>query len=191
MKNHVPPLQLIRQQREQLVTRRQVLVSAAGGTLALLFGPPEASGAKAGEDEWVVIDRVQQHLFPDEPDAPGATAINALAYLRQVLQDPGIPAEDRAFVLKGVSWLQGMAQQQHQSSFLALSDTQQAALLQLIARSEAGENWLSTLLTYIFEALLTAPAYGGNPGGVGWKWLKYIPGFPLPDEHTLHTRLPR
>jgi len=72
-----------------------------------------------------------------------------------------------------------------------MNPAQQDELLREIARSDAGENWLSTLLTYIFEALLTAPAYGGNPGGVGWKWLEYVPGFPLPDADTLHTRLPR
>ena len=58
-------------------------------------------------------------------------------------------------------------------------------LLRQIAKSTAGENWLATLLSYIFEALLAAPIYGGNPGGVGWKWLQHQPGFPLPDKVSL------
>lgn len=191
MKNHAPPLQQIKQRRELLVSRRQVLVSAAGGTLALLFGVPEVGAGQAVGDEWAVIERVQQHLLPDEPEAPGASAINALDYLREALADPRIAAEEGEFILKGVGWLQGMARQIHQAGFLELAEDMQGALLQQIARSEAGENWLATLLTYLFEALLTAPAYGGNPGGIGWKWLDYIPGFPLPDADTLYTRLPR
>jgi gluconate 2-dehydrogenase gamma chain len=65
-------------------------------------------------------------------------------------------------------------------SFLALDDEQQELVLRDIAESDAGENWLSTLLTYLFEALLTDPVYGGNPGGIGWKWLQHVPGFPRP-----------
>ena len=41
-------------------------------------------------------------------------------------------------------------------------------------------NWLSLLLTYLLEALLADPVYGGNPGGIGWQWLAHQPGFPTP-----------
>ncbi|MCW5587404.1 MAG: gluconate 2-dehydrogenase subunit 3 family protein, partial [Chromatiales bacterium] len=63
-------------------------------------------------------------------------------------------------------------------------------LLRRTAASAAGENWLSTLLSYLFEALLTAPAYGGNPNGIGWRWLSYVPGFPLPGPGTRYPELP-
>lgn len=175
--------------RHRLYTRREALLAAAGGSFALLFGMPLSVTATVSDEGWRVIERVQQHLFPDEPQAPGVDAINALGYLQRALDDPQA-AEDKAFLFNGVTWLQDMAQQAYGSGFLALSETAQAQLLRRIARSAAGENWLSTLLTYLFEALLTAPAYGGNPGRVGWKWLQYTPGFPLPDELTVYTRLP-
>ena len=53
-------------------------------------------------------------------------------------------------------------------------------MLRHTAGYDGGENWLSTLLLYIFEALLTDPVYGGNPNGIGWKWLGHNPGLPRP-----------
>jgi gluconate 2-dehydrogenase gamma chain len=43
-----------------------------------------------------------------------------------------------------------------------------------------GKQWISTILRYILEALLTDPIYGGNPNAIGWKWLDHQPGFPRP-----------
>jgi gluconate 2-dehydrogenase gamma chain len=40
---------------------------------------------------------------------------------------------------------------------------------------------LSSLLKYIFEALLTDPIYGGNPNSMGWEWLDHTPGQPRPN----------
>jgi gluconate 2-dehydrogenase gamma chain len=176
-------------ERQRLWTRRQALLAAAGGSVALLFGMPARATQTATDHDWRVIDAVQQQLFPDEADAPGARAIKALDYLKGQL--PHLDSEDREFVLSGVNWLQQLAQEREGAGFTQLDPTQQARLLQQIARSRAGENWLSTLLTYVFEALLTAPAYAGNPGGVGWKWLHYVPGFPLADADTLYWKLPR
>ena len=63
-------------------------------------------------------------------------------------------------------------------------------LLRRITASAAGENWVSTLLSYLLEALLTAPAYGGNTDQLGWRWLQYTPGFPLPGPGTRYPELP-
>ena len=49
-----------------------------------------------------------------------------------------------------------------------------------IEQSRAGRNWLSLLLTYVLEALLADPVYGGNPDGIGWQWLEHQPGYPRP-----------
>jgi len=191
MKNHRPATSPLHSRHQQLWTRRQLLLAAAGGSLALLFGLPAGAAVPPAEQAWPVLDAVQQQLFPDEAEAPGARAIHALDYLRGVLEDPRVDQADKDFILQGVQWLEQLSQDRHGAGFLQLEQPLQAQLLQQIARSQAGENWLSTLLTYIFEALLTAPAYGGNPEGIGWKWLRYTPGFPLPDQHTVHWKLPR
>lgn len=173
--------------RQHLLNRRELLLAAAGTGLALLLGTPKRANSDADTSAWSIIETVQQHLLPDEAHAPGAKAIYALPYLQQ--QFPHLAVEQREFLLNGVDWLEDLAQQQTRQSFLELQQPAQDQLLRQIGQSRAGENWLATLLTFLFEAMLTAPAYGGNPGGVGWRWLEYAPGFPLPDADTLYWKL--
>lgn len=179
----------LRDLRKHLMTRRRFLINAAGGSLALLF-VPAISAQVTDEDPWPTLDAVLSHLLPSESDSPGAKEINALAYLRFVVSDPKVDVEEREFITQGVTWLNQLARDTYRQPFITLSFDDKDALLHRIATSDAGENWLSTLLTYLFEALLTAPAYGGNPDGIGWCWLQYVPGFPLPDASTIYPELP-
>lgn len=175
--------------RAILIDRRRFLAAAAGGSVALLFGLGHAGDA-AGHDPWPVLDAVTRHLLPSEPDSPGAAEIHAIGYLRFVAEDPWIEQQERDFLLDGTRWLDELAQTRHGGAFRTLDDAQRESLLRQITATPAGENWLSTLISYLFEALLSAPAYGGNPGGIGWRWLEYVPGFPLPDADTRYPQLP-
>jgi len=171
--------------RQHLLTRRQLLIRAAGGSLAALLPLPaySASDHQAGaakSDPWPVIDAVQQLLLPTEKHAPGAHEINALAYLQFVVNDTTLDADEREFITHGVKWLQGISLQTYQQSFVKLNGQQAERILQRISQSNAGENWLSTLMLYLTEALLTDPVYGGNTNQIGWKWLQHTPGFPRP-----------
>ena len=174
---------------QALVDRRAFLLTIAGGSLAALFGAPQDVLAENRPDPWATLDQVQRHLFPSEPNAPGAQEINALAYLRFVVNDPKVDAGERDFILQGASWLEGIAQDSYQRPFPELDFAQREQVLLKIAASAAGENWISTLLYYLMEALLTDPAYGGNPDGIGWKWLQHIPGFPRPTPDKIYPRL--
>ena len=172
--------------RSEILDRRRFLLGLAGGSLSLLFPIPgkSATDAAPAEPHWLILQAVQDQLFPSEPDAPGARELNALAYLQWVVGDNNLDAEERAFILRGVDWLEDLTRQTHTSGFLQLSPELQAAMLERIARSEAGENWLATLLLYLFEALLSDPIYGGNPDGLGWRWLQHRPGFPRPNQQN-------
>lgn len=175
--------------RALLFDRRRFLIAAAGGSVALLFGLTR-SHAAAAHDPWPTLDAVTRHLLPSEPDSPGAAEIHALDYLRFVVNDTWIEASDRAFILKGSQWLDELAAERQARPFTELDVDQREQILRQIAATPAGENWLSTLISYLFEALLSAPAYGGNPDGIGWRWLEYVPGFPLPDVGTRYPELP-
>jgi gluconate 2-dehydrogenase gamma chain len=193
--------------RAQLLSRRSLLLRgiAIGASLyaANLFaGETQTQNVKAGKDEVVgptvvgdwsehelkTLAAVQNRLFPRQQDSPGADDINALAYLQRALEDPSL-AEDKQFIRNGVGWLDDLSATTYQKTFLQLDDDKREALLRTIAKSSAGENWLSTLLLYIFEALLTDPVYGGNPDGIGWAWLEHTPGFPHPPADKTYRKL--
>ena len=65
-----------------------------------------------------------------------------------------------------------------------------ATFAQRMVDEPHGELWISTLIVYLLEALLCAPAYGGNPEAIGWHWLGHQPGFPLPDPDHIYPKLP-
>jgi len=166
-----------RRYKDALRSRRLFLLTAAGG-LAALFAPVGVLAVTA--NPWPVLAAVQNHLFPSEPSAPGAREINALAYLQGVLADPRGEREEQRFILKGVDWLEDLSRRRHKSAFINLDPIRREQVLREVANTEKGENWLSTLLLYLCEALLIDPVYGGNPDGIGWAWLEHQPGFPRP-----------
>lgn len=181
-------------------TRRRALLQclATGGSLLLAdatLGRVARAAATAPAPEgsaeaqaWRTLEAVQAHLFPSEEGAPGAAEINALAYLRGVLAMPDTPPAQRAFVLAGAGWLDSEAERRG-GAFATLSESSREALVQALASSRDGENWVALVLHYIIEALLCDPVYGGNPGGVGWRWLDYTPGFPRPPADKRYGRL--
>ncbi|MCP5305152.1 MAG: gluconate 2-dehydrogenase subunit 3 family protein [Chromatiaceae bacterium] len=178
----------------QLLSRRRFLLRMAGGSLAAMlpFGIADAVSASTSIDDaarWKILDAVQRHMLPSETDAPGAAEIHALDYLRFIVADESIDAEDRAFLLQGAGWLEDMAQQMTGTSFTALDEDGRERVLRRIEGSSAGHNWLSQMLLYLIEALLSDPAYGGNAQRAGWRWLAHIPGFPSPPPDKLYPEL--
>lgn len=185
---------------QQLISRRKLIVSAAAVVSASLF-PVNAfsatSESKLSEESTGQLDRhalltlssVQNHLFPPGSHSPGAKEINALPYLLNRLRDPRMDDEEKAFIRKGIAWLDDLSSSTLHKLFIELNEKQREQLLRQIEKSTAGENWLSTVLLYIFEALLCDPVYGGNPNGIGWKWLEHVPGFPGPPADKIYGKL--
>lgn len=181
----------------QQVSRRNILKSAAGATgmMALpafaLDSQTKASLASAKlTDPWLTLDATLAHLLPTSATGPSAADISALPYLYQVMTVQPTSPEEKEFIIKGVGWLNSFAKSQYSKVFVQLSLDEKELLLRGISRSRAGENWLNTLLNYIFEAMLTPPSYGGNPEGVGWQWLEHQAGFPLPKKGQRYFELP-
>jgi len=179
----------LHQQLAALQERRRFLAGLLKSSLAISISPLLSAAAVTAcsngeniqaEEPWHTFARVQEHLFPKEADSPGAADIHATGYLKFVLAAPDTAAGIHEFLLNGIGWLNDYAREQKGKRFIKLSHPDQDVILQKIATSRAGQRWLSTLLLFIFEALLCAPVYGGNPDGIGWRWLEHQPGFPLP-----------
>lgn len=140
-------------------------------------------------EPWTTIAAVQQHLFPAETDSPGASDIQALEYLRTMINAPDIDQEEREFIKNGVGWLNELADKQYSNTFIQLDSDSREKILRRIETSRAGERWLSLILSYLIEALLTDPVYRGNPDGIGWRWLHHQPGYPTPPEDKQYFKL--
>jgi gluconate 2-dehydrogenase gamma chain len=185
---------LHRRFQPETINRRAFFLRSAGFLVTLFLSPVIVRAAKKTsavllDDPWQTLAVVQEHIFPSETDSPGAKEINALEYLRNVIKDPVIDSDEKEFILNGVKWLNDLSLEKHKTVFTGLSQSQRADMLQEITKSKAGRNWVSKLLSYILEALLSDPVYGGNPDGIGWKWLEHHPGFPRPPVNKLYWDL--
>ncbi|WP_456418108.1 gluconate 2-dehydrogenase subunit 3 family protein [Thiolapillus sp.] len=172
--------------------RRNFLCWSMGGLL--LSGTLPAQGkswvpdfaairlAATGMDasQWKTMAAVQAHLFPSEEHAPGAEEVNAAPYLQWVLSDPGLDAATREMFRKGVASIMALSEEAHNQAFPALTSAQKEKLLRKLESQPGGRHWLHEVLHYILEAALTDPVYGGNPDGIGWKWLGHKPGYKRP-----------
>lgn len=141
-------------------------------------------------EPWLTLDATLNQLLPESPTGPSAKDINATAYLHQIMTVQPTEQEEKDFILKGVGWLNGFAKSEKNKDFAELSFDEKEQLLQGISQSRAGSNWLNTLLGYILQAMLAPPSYGGNPKGIGWKWLEHKAGFPLPEKGQRYFELP-
>ena len=127
------------------------LVSARGQTKDQI----KTSSKQAVSEPWLTVSAVQEHLFPrtiGKQASPGASDIHALEYLQVMLNTPDADSDERDFIIKGVSWLDGVANNLAGHPFVKLNKADRERVLKKISASTSGENWLSTLLNYIFES---------------------------------------
>lgn len=182
---------------QKKVSRRSALKSAAGATMVAAM-PMQAWSALANDqftqvlktDPWLTLNAVLDHLLPASPTGPSAKEIQASQYLYNVVFQQPTDDSEIEFIYKGVGWLNSFSNSQLQKNFVVLTFDEKENILQAISKSTAGENWLSNLVGYIFEAMLTPPSYGGNPNGIGWQWLEHQAGFPLPPAGKRYYELP-
>lgn len=180
------------------LSRRQLLKSAAGtSTLAVLpFSQLSFAGKQDIEsilnaEPWLTLDAVLNHLLPVSNKGISAKEIQATYYLYQLVDQQPTAADEVEFIYKGVDWLNGYSQKKTNQAFNLLSKADKETILRDISRSTAGDNWISMLISNIYEAMLSPPSYGGNPDGVGWKWLEHQAGFPLPKSGERYFELPK
>jgi hypothetical protein len=141
------------------------------------------------KDQRLIMQNVQDILFPDDGNGPGAKDIHALEYLEWVLSDKEKDPDEIKYIINGIDWLNETAEEAYSQEFQELSRTQQEEIIAKISVERWGESWLSVILTFIFEALLCDPQYPANPDGIGWAWLNHDPGQPRPKEELLFPQV--
>ena len=130
--------------------------------------------------EYAIAMVVQRILFPEDGEGPSAKEIHALDHMQWVLSDERYDPERKDYMLSGLQWVEETAHEQHGKSFLILMEQEKQELIAYIAETGWGQDWFSTMLTLIFEALLLDPIYGVNQDEKGWKWLEHQTGAPRP-----------
>lgn len=167
----------------------------AGGIIAQF--PITGFSAKAGlaekdflnDAQRMTLTMVQNILFPADGNGPGAKDVNALDYLEWVIADPEKDPDEVKYILNGIGWLNETCAEMFSKDFDELTMEKQEKIIAVVSRERWGENWLSVILTFIFEALLCDPQYPGNTDSVGWEWLNYIPGQPEPSAELLYPEI--
>ena len=184
---------------EKKLSRRTLLKSAMGAASVAAL-PAFIISAKQQQqllelkkrDPWLTLDSTLSHLLPKSAASNDINAqdIHALNYLYQIITVHPTKQDEKDFILEGVGWLNNYARKEYSQAFAELTFEEKELLLRQISHSNAGENWLTTLINYLFEAMLSPPSYGGNPQGVGWQWLEHQAGFPLPEKGQRYFELP-
>lgn len=141
------------------------------------------------DEKLQILQSVQEILFPSSDIGPGAKEINAATYLVWVLSDPQKDLEEIEYIINGIGWVDETAEENFSKKYMGLTHSEKEKLIADISKISWGESWLSVILTFIFEALLSDPRYGSNPDQIGWKWLKHNPGQPRPTKTLLYPEI--
>jgi len=175
----------------QLNRKQFIGVLLAGGAAIQLpnlklFGKNGLKNDILSPKQFEIIQSVQHILFPADDNGPGAEDIYATEYLVWVLSDHNKDPEEVKYIIDGIGWINETARELFSKNYVNLPQKEKENLIANIAKEGWGESWLSVILTFILEALLCDPQYGGNPDSVGWKWLHYNPGQPRPTKELLY-----
>ena len=128
-------------------------------------------------------------LFPEDGNGPGALRLQADQYILWVLNDPRMSDQEKDFIKMGLTRLEEQAKSTYGSSFHKLEAEESAALTATLTDEKWGENWMSLLLTYVIEALISDPIYGFNENGIGWDWLGHVAGIPRPTDENKYDAI--
>jgi len=186
----------LKSKKDWLLSRNEFIKTVAAGGIFTqlpinsLAGKTESYRSNTfTKDQAEIVESVQQILFPSDKNGPGAKEVNAFDYLGWVLSDKQMDQEEVQYIINGIGWVDETSNEVYSSPYLQLTQTEKEKLIEKISQENWGESWLSVILTFIFEALLCDPQYGGNPNGIGWIWLSHNPGQPRPVKDLLYPEI--
>ena len=186
---------LVDQFTDKNINRRKFLLYSGavaggmslGGILAYIYKNHNVK-PPFSKTRLILVKSLHDHLFPKTDESPGASDIKSVEYLEFVLIDPNIDEDNRNLLKNGFTRLEEESTELFQQPFHLLSINEKDELLRSIEEYNWGYRFISLNLTYLFEALLADPIYGGNPDEIGWKWLGHTPGIPRPTSTTMYKK---
>ena len=168
-----------------MINRRIFIFGSAAVLATASFAeniqPPYAQRFRPLDDPYQTIALVQEDLFPSSPGVPTLQQLNSIGFLKGAMLDEQIAQSEKNFIVKGVEWLHEQSIEMYEKKYYQLVPHQRQDVLRNISEYAWGDNWIYTIISYIFESMLCDPVYGANIDGSGWKWLAYEPGYPRPN----------
>ncbi|AXH16195.1 hypothetical protein CP985_00350 [Malaciobacter mytili LMG 24559] len=149
--------------------RRDFLVTSA------LLATTTLLNAKEDNLPWIIIEEVFEVLFPKTNNMPSSKEFGALNYLYQNSKEKSFDKSDLEYLLQGALDFNSSF-----PLFLKASKKQKEEIIQEVSLNSYGESWLSLLIYYGIEAMLSDPIYGGNKNEIGYKALNFQAGNPKP-----------
>lgn len=165
-----------------LKTRRTFLKKTAFSTTAFVLPHSELFASASTLD---TLALAQKDLYGDLKSAPNFQEISSRAYLSLILTHSRVDEDSKKYIKNGAIWLDEEAIELYKKPYIELSSTERQETLKSIATYTWGENWIDTMLRFIYEAVLGDPIYGINKHSSGWEWLNHISGLPRPKEPLL------
>jgi len=149
-----------------------------------LFGagspPGYAKKVAILKEPYQTISWVLNDLFPPSASCPDIRELNTMGYFKAVMNDPRIEKSEKKLLINGARRLHTESQREFKKRYYSLDPLQRENILRKISKKKWGDNWLWTLMKYLFESMLCDPVYGANTDGAGWSWLEHVPGQPRP-----------
>ena len=124
---------------------------------------------------WDIIESTLNHLFPKTSHNNGASNLKLITFFKLITKDKYFDKGDLKLLIKGARRLHRV-----DKNFINLSISKKEIVLRRFERTTLGQNWLSTLMYYGFEAMLCDPIYGGNKNKYGWQDIGHNTGLPQP-----------
>lgn len=134
-----------------------------------------------------LLQQLLNILFPKSTIAPSALELKADIYYLWYLQDNRLKPKKREYLVYGLDKIQKYAIDNLDSNFIDLPLQKQEEIIKFISTTKWGKNYLSSLMTIIFEAMFANPVYESNPDKIGWQWLNFKGGYPEP---SIRNRYP-
>lgn len=155
--------------------KRRVFIKFASVN-TLLFSSNIAIAKSINKDTLAVLDEVYEILFPKTNTMPSSKEFGALEFLVKNINHKSFDDYDKNLVLEGTKDFHSTF-----PSFLNLKSKEKKQIIEdVINTNDYAQSWLSKLIYYAFEALLSDPLYGGNKNQIGWKSVNHKIGYPRP-----------
>lgn len=125
------------------------------------------------DERYVTLSEVLDALFPKTKTMPSAKEFGAIEYLISNINHPTFPKEDKDFLLQGAVDFKSAFPE-----FFTLKN--KVEFLNSAQENEYAQDWLSKVIYYGIEAMLSDPIYGGNKNQIGWQAIEHKIGKPQP-----------